>query len=275
MVEAVVEVARVVFGRDEVDRILAVEGVSQVGAVTALAQKEMTAVLPGLTLVVREHQVRIEVNPAVEVVDPTGGQAEQVVVGDVVGLERGSGFPGRFEHAWGAPRERVAGLGKPVEDLSILAVFTIQREDALVGQHQESGTVVIVLLEVGMKDRFPDGAGGEVVGRDLDVSTVRVRFAGGERPDRSHRAHDERITEHDGAFVHEPRPGTVVVELDQLRRRHGSRAVPSRVPSPSSGKRERAPVTSECSGPLRILLSLADRTVRMSRLTGLGTSNRL
>ena len=161
MVEAVVEVARVVFGRDEVDRILAVEGVSQVRAVTALAQKEMTAVLPGSTLVVREHQVRIEVNPAVEVVDSTGGEAEQVVVGDVVGLEWGSGSSRRFEHAWGTPGERVAGLGKPVEDLSILAVFTIEREDALVGQHQESGTVVIVLLEVGMKDRFPDGAGGE------------------------------------------------------------------------------------------------------------------
>src|SRR5205823_1349045 len=100
--------------------------------------------------------VRIEVNPAVEVVNSAGRDAEQVVVGDVVGLERGSGFPRRLEHAGGAPLEWIVGLGEPVEDLSILTMFTIQCEDASVGQNQESRTVVIVLLEVRMEDRFPD-----------------------------------------------------------------------------------------------------------------------
>src|SRR4051812_45360 len=107
VVEAVVEVARGILGRGEVDRLLAVEGIAEIRAVPSLAQEQVAAILPGTAIVVREHQVRVEVYPAVDVVNPAGREAEQVVVGDVVGLERGSGLARRLEHLGGSPGERV------------------------------------------------------------------------------------------------------------------------------------------------------------------------
>ena len=84
VIQAVVEVARMIFGRDEMDRALAVVRELQIRTVAALAVEPASAVLPRLPVVVREHVVRIVMERANEVVEAAVRHPEQVRVGGVV-----------------------------------------------------------------------------------------------------------------------------------------------------------------------------------------------
>ena len=215
MIQAVVVVARVVFRHDEVDRVHAVEGVLEVGTVAVLAVGQPAAVAPGAAGVVRVHVVGIEIDAAEKVHDAARRQPEQVRVGDIVAPQRSRRVPRRIEPRGRPPRQRIVRLRKPVIDATLDSVLGVDSEIAPVGQHQERRIVVVVLLEMAVQHGPLRGARGEVAHRDFDVppagsAVVAVVSHGTDR------SHDELAVVDDGPLVHEPGPGAVVVQLDQL-----------------------------------------------------------
>jgi hypothetical protein len=94
-------------------------------------------------------------------------------------------------------------------------MLRIDRQIAPVPPHEERGRIVIVLLEVRVQDRRCDRSRGDVVHGDFDVAPSGIAGARRERPDGAHGPRDDLAVADDGARVHEPGPGAVVVQPEE------------------------------------------------------------
>ena len=214
MIDAVVVVARVVFGRDEVDRAPAVEGVFEIGAVAAAAARQAAAITPAAAGVIGVHVVGVETDTAKEVHDATRRQPEQIGIGDVVAGERPRIGSRRRELRGGPPCQRVVRLREAVVDTPLHAVLGVHRQVAAIGKRQERRARVVVLLQMAVQDSPLGRARGEVVDGHLDVPPVPVVVVAiiADGPDG---AHNELPVIDDRPLVHEPGPRAIVVQLDQ------------------------------------------------------------
>ena len=215
MIQAVVVIARVVFRHHKVNRGHPVEGVLEIrGVPAARTVSQPAAVMPGATGVVGVHVVGLEAHTAEEVHDAARGQPEEIRVRDVVAAQRLRGAPRRIERRDRSPPQGIAGLREPVIDTPLHSVLRIQREVAAVREREERGARVVVLLQVAMQHRMPRNTRREVVDRYLHVAPVGITIVA-IVPHGAHRSDDEFVVVHDGPLVHEPRPCSVVVQLDQ------------------------------------------------------------
>ena len=147
VIDAIVEIARMAIGIDDVDRIESIRGILDVGAV-AKGERHIdhdVAGLPGFAKIVREGVGRLEagVEAAKEVIEPAaavvfGREKVQIGIGDprtIAGNIIGLGEP-IGEVAW---RARQAGI-----EAVFASMFGIDGQEAAVGAQPKRGSGMII-----------------------------------------------------------------------------------------------------------------------------------
>jgi hypothetical protein len=210
VVDAVVVVAWVVVGGDEIDAG-GCGGVAGVPVHVAHlgAGEEFAGVPPGVAVVAGHEGALVVVDGAGEAV-----QAAVEFVEVRIGHAGPAGVGAPVEGLLGSPVVWVVGFADAPTGEVVGLVAGVHREPAAVGTVPEGGHVVVVGFESLVEDDDVGGAGGEVDDRDLDVAAAALAVDTGGRGDRPHEEEaGDRIDE--CAFVLEPAPGGVVVDDDR------------------------------------------------------------
>src|SRR5439155_2655679 len=118
VVQAIVKIARMILGGDEMNRTFAVVGILQVRAIATFTVEPVAAIGPRLTFIFRDHVIGLVMESAVEIDDAPVRQAKRIGVCIVVAGIVGVGT-GRFNAQRRAPNERIVRFGDAVIHLPL------------------------------------------------------------------------------------------------------------------------------------------------------------